>query len=105
MENLYNLYNIVKNYLIVTWQRLKSDSPRYWRRFTWIAGILALASGFLTENDAIIPEKYKFITKYVTAMSVAAAFVSKLATVDPELAQKSDDLLLKENADKKLDHI
>jgi hypothetical protein len=97
--------NLIKNYLLVTWQRLKSDSPRYWRRFTWIAGFLALAAGFLTENDAIIPEKYKFITKYVTAMSLAAAFVSKLATVDPELAKKSEDLLLKENAGEKLDNI
>jgi len=96
---------MIKNYFLVTWQRLKSDTPRYWRRLSMVTLLITGVAGFLTENDAIIPEKYKFITKYVTAMAAAVSFVSRFATTNTELATKSDDILLKENADKKIDSI
>lgn len=96
---------MVKNYIVVTWQRLKSDTPRYWRRLSMIGLILAGAAGFLTENDAIIPEQYKWITKYVTAMSAAVALVSRFATVDKDLSEKSDELLLKKNSEKSIDTV
>lgn len=100
-----DILNMIKNFFLVTWQRIKSDTPRYWRRVSMIGLFLSAAAGFLTENDAIIPEQYKYITKYVTAMSLAIAAVSRLATANTELATKSDDVLLKENADKKIDNI
>lgn len=86
-----DILNLIKNYIIVTWQRLKSESPRYWRRFTWITAVLTATSLFLAENDAIIPEKYKFIAKYVAVAAATATFISKIPTADPVLAQKSDD--------------
>jgi len=91
---------MIKNYFVVTWQRIKSETPRYWRRLSMIGVVLAGISTFLAENDAIIPEDYKFIAKYVAAMSAAVALVSRFATVDTVLAEKSEDLLLTKNADK-----
>lgn len=99
------LLNLIKNYIILTYQRLKSDTPRYWRRLSNVGLVITLLSGFLTENDAIIPEKYKFITKYVTSMAAAVAIVTRFATKDKELSEKSEDALLKENADKPLKDI
>lgn len=100
-----DILNMIKNYIIVTWRRLKSDTPRYWRRLSTIGLFITAAAGFLTENDAIIPEKYKFITKYVTAMAAAVALVSRFATTNEELSRKSDDILLKDNAGEKLDNV
>lgn len=96
---------MIKNFIVVTWQRLKSDTPRYWRRLSMISLFITGVAGFLTENDAIIPEKYKYITKYVTAMSAAIAFVSRFSTTNNELAQKSEDLLLKKNAKENIDTV
>ena len=99
------MLNMIKNFIVATWQRLKSDTPRYWRRISLIGALLAGLSTFLSENDAIVPEKYKWITKYVAAASAAAALVSRFATTDTELAQKSDDLLLKKNKNENIDTV
>lgn len=100
-----DILNMIKNYLLVTWQRLKSNSPRYWKRFFWISTMVSALSAFLTEYDAIIPEKYKWISTHVAALAAGMALVSKFTTANEIIAQKSEDILLKENADKKLDSI
>ena len=99
------MLQIIKNFFVVTWERIKGDTPRYWRRLSMIGLIMTGAAAFLTENESIIPEKYKFITKYAVAFSAGITLVTRLATTNTELATKSDELLLKENKDKTIDTI
>lgn len=100
-----NLFNVIKDYFVVTWQRLKSDTPKYWRRLSMIGLLITATATFLTENDAIVPEQYKWITKYVTAMAAAVAIVSRFATTSKELSEKSEEILTKAGNDEKLDNI
>lgn len=99
------MLNIIKNYIIVTWKRLVSNTPRYWRRLSAIGLILTGFSAFLAENNDIIPEEFKPIVRYIAVAAGAATLVSRFATTNEELSRKSEDLLLKENSAKKLENI
>lgn len=97
--------NIIKNFLLVTWARIKSDTPRYWRRLSNIFILLTALAGYISENQSIIPEKYKFVLQIAAGITFGAGVISRLTTTNEVIAQKSEDILLKENADKKLDNI
>lgn len=97
--------NMIKNFLILTWARIKSETPRYWRRLSNAMILITALAGYVSENESIIPERYKFIVQIAAGVTFGAGLVSRLATKDTEITQKSEDILLKENAGKNVDTI
>lgn len=95
-----------QNNIVVLWfkenlQRLFTESPTFFKIWSWISGILFLITGIPELINSMIPALSfpeiwsQYINSAITFASGAALLMSKLTTQSTPIAQTLDGTLLK----------
>lgn len=72
------------------WQRLNSETPKFWKKAAWLGGVLtAVSVGIVSAPDSIeIPELIKAVAGYLATAGFVMTLLAKAATTDDQLSRK-----------------
>lgn len=90
---------MIKDYLKVTYERIKSDTPRYFRRMIAAGLFIGSVGGGLIVAGDTIPESVQTAAKYMVAIGITTSIVAKSTTTSETLTIKSDEILIKDKSE------
>lgn len=72
------------------WQRLNSETPKFWNRLAWFGGVLtAVSAGLLAAPaDIVIPDFLRDAAGYLATAGFVATLLAKATTTDQKLSEK-----------------
>ena len=71
------------------WQRLNSETPKFWKRFIFIGSVLTVVSASIigAPDDIAIPEWLREAAGYAATAGFVIAALGKATTTDSELSE------------------